>query len=187
MYFSMFIWSSIHPADSAVWRIEALTSLVPIVILIGLFLKGIRLSNLAYVLCFVFPFMHIIGAHYTFANVPFDWFNDWIGSSRNMYDRVAHLTVGFYSFAIVEIFLQYKLVNRRWIAYLFAFFFIISLAAVYELFEWWYAVSMNPEAGIEVLGSQGDIWDAQKDILMDTIGAIVGVVLFFFFEKNRSN
>ena len=46
---------------------------------------------------------------------------------------------------------------------------------------------MNPEAGIEVLASQGDIWDAQKDILMDTIGAIVGVVLFFFFEKNRSN
>lgn len=185
IYSAVFIWSSISPVDFPVWKIEAVTSLVPVVIFIILFLRGVRLSNITYALCFVFPLMHIIGAHYTFANVPFDFFNNLIDSSRNMYDRVAHFSVGLYSFAIIELFLRYKLVNKKWVAYLFALFFIISLAAVYELFEWWYAVSVNPSAGIEVLGSQGDIWDAQKDILMDTLGALVGIILFWFFGKNR--
>jgi len=177
-YVLVFIWSAYKPVDFSVWKVEALTSAIPVFILIVLYFKNIRLSSLAYLLAAVLPIMHVIGAHYTFANVPFDWFNDLIGSNRNMYDRVAHASVGLYAFSIVEIFLSLSLVSRKWIAYTFAIFSIMALAALYELFEWWYAVSVNPEAGIEVLGSQGDIWDAQKDMLMDTLGALTGAFLF---------
>jgi len=178
VYILFFAWSAFSPVDFNVWMVEAITSAIPVLILLFLYIKNIRFSNLAYLLCLVLPVLHVIGAHYTFANVPFDWFNNLIGSDRNMYDRVAHASMGLYSFVIVEAFVKYNLANRRWVAYSFAILSIISLAAVYELFEWWYAVSANPEAGIEVLGSQGDIWDAQKDILMDTIGAFIGIKIF---------
>ncbi len=183
IYICVFVWSAINPVDFSVWKVEAITSAVSVVLLLVLYLFKVRLSNLTYFLCFIFPVMHIIGAHYTFANVPFDWFNDLIGSTRNMYDRVAHASVGLYSFAIIELLLNYKMVNKKWIAYTYAIFFIMALAMTYELFEWWYAVSIDPEAGIEVLGSQGDIWDAQKDMLMDTLGAIAGFLIFIFTKK----
>ena len=184
IYIVFFVWSSINPVDVSVWKVEAMTSAISVVLFIILYIFKVRLSNLAYFLCLIFPVMHIIGAHYTFANVPFDWFNNMIHSSRNMYDRVAHASVGLYSFAIIEMLLKYKMVNKRWIAFTYAIFFIMALAMTYELFEWWYAVSVNPSAGIEVLGSQGDIWDAQKDMLMDTLGAIFGFIMFLIFRKN---
>lgn len=183
IYICVFVWSAINPIDFPVWKVEAITSAVSVILLIILYLFKVRLSNLAYLMCFVFPVMHIIGAHYTFANVPFDWFNNLIGSTRNMYDRVAHASVGLYSFAIMEMLLNYKMVNKKWIAYTYAIFFIMGLAMTYELFEWWYAVSIDPTAGIEVLGSQGDIWDAQKDMLMDTLGAIAGFLLFISTKR----
>lgn len=178
IYSLVFAWSAYKPIDFNVWYVEAITSAISVAILIVMYYKNIRFSNLAYALAAVLPIMHVIGAHYTFASVPFDWFNNLIGSDRNMYDRVAHASVGLYSFVIAEGLIKYKLVSKNWVAYTLAIFSIMSLAAAYEIFEWWYAVSVNPEAGIEVLGSQGDIWDAQKDMLMDTLGGLSGVVLF---------
>lgn len=186
IYVLVFIWSAIRPVDVSVWRVEAVTSAIPVVIFIILYFLRIRISNLGYCLVIIFPILHIIGAHYTFANVPFDWFNNLFSFTRNMYDRVAHATVGLYSFAIIELLLKYKMVNKKWLAYSYAIFFIMALAMTYELFEWWYAVSVDPSAGIEFLGSQGDIWDAQKDMLMDTLGAIVGYIFFKFFSRGSS-
>ena len=68
--------------------------------------------------------------------------------------------------------------NTRWLLYLFPVFSIVSLAAAYEWFEWRYALTAEPDAGLAVLGSQGDIWDAQKDMLADTLGAIFAVGVF---------
>jgi putative membrane protein len=59
----------------------------------------------------------------------------------------------------------------------------MALACAYELFEWWYAITADPDAGIAILGSQGDIWDAQKDMLMDTIGGVVGVIFFWLRKR----
>lgn len=187
IYILVFIWSAINPVDYKVWQIEAMTSLLPVLLLVILYIKGVRFSAFAYVLCAIFPLMHIVGAHYTFANVPFDWFNSLIGSERNMYDRVAHASVGLYSFLLAELFVKYKLSNYKWVIYMVPLLFIMSLAMSYELFEWWYAVSVNPEAGIEVLGSQGDIWDAQKDMLMDTIGAFAGILFYYYINNKRDN
>lgn len=187
-YAVVFIWSAINPVDRGVWVVEAVTSLVPVVLIVALYVAKIRLSNFAYFLMVIFPVMHIIGAHYTFANVPFGWFDHLFGFTRNMYDRVAHMTVGFYAFGIAEIAYAYGYAKTRALAWSYALFAIMALAASYEIFEWWYAVSSDPSAGIAILGSQGDIWDAQKDMLMDTIGAMIGVVLFIFLgARTRRN
>ncbi|MBP6884214.1 MAG: DUF2238 domain-containing protein [Candidatus Pacebacteria bacterium] len=188
IYVVLFIWSGINPFDKGVWFAEALTSLVPVLILFIMYIRGTRVSALAYILMAVFPVMHIIGSHYTFANVPFDWFNDLFGFTRNMYDRVAHMSVGFYSLGIAEILYMKGLVKTRAIAWSYGLFVIMAIAGAYEIFEWQYAVLSDPSAGIAILGAQGDIWDAQKDILMDTIGAVFGAILFMLTVKgNRQN
>lgn len=186
IYTLLFIWSFYNPYDFNVWIVEAITSLITVLILVILYIRNIQFTNTAYILASIFPIMHIIGAHYTFALVPFDWFNSLIDSERNMYDRLAHFSVGLYSYIIIESFIKYKLANRNWVAYTYSIFLIMAIAAVYEIFEWLYAVSADPSAGIAILGSQGDIWDAQKDMLMDTLGAVSGFVLFIlFYNKSK--
>lgn len=133
----------------------------------------------------IFIFMHTIGGHYTFARVPFDFVNDLFGFERNNYDRFAHFSVGFYAYPIIEFIKDKKISASTLFAYLFAIFAIMSVAAAYEIIEWWFAVIFGGDNGMLFLGSQGDIWDAQKDILCDTMGAVMAVVLFHLFGKSK--
>ena len=183
-YILEFLVLAINPIDRPTWWVENLTILPIVAVLVVLYIKKIRFSNTAYALMSVLIFMHTFGGHYTFALTPFDWFNNFFGFERNMYDRVAHASVGLYSYAIIEILLKYKVVTKRWFAYFSAVVMIIALAGLYEIFEWWFAISADPEAGIAVLGAQGDIWDAQKDMLMDTMGGLVGAVTYFFCNRS---
>lgn len=186
IYIIEFVILAINPYDRAVWQTENLTILPVVIILIILYIKNIRFSNTSYFLMSILIFMHTYGGHYTFALAPFDWFNNYFGFERNMYDRVAHMTVGFYAYPMIEAFIKYKIVNKPWFAYLSALAIIISIAGIYEIFEWRYAIGADPSAGIAVLGSQGDIWDAQKDMLMDTLGGLFGAVLYFVVSKVKS-
>ncbi len=172
-----------NPYARDVWFAENATVWIVLIPIIVLYFKGTRFSNMAYILMSVFIFMHTIGGHYTFARVPFDWFNDFFGFERNMYDRVAHFSVGFYALPIYEYVRSKKVIASKFVAGLFSLFTIISIAAIYELFEWQYAIFADPAAGIEVLGSQGDIWDAQKDMLSDTVGALVVLCGVWIKEK----
>lgn len=177
-YLLVTIWSGIRPLVWDVRLVEILTSAIPVLILVIMYMRWIRFSNTAYILMSILPIMHAIWAHYTFANVPSQRLSDILWTSRNMYDRIAHASVGLYAYGIIELLHNQKNSNSRRLTYSYALFAIMSLAATYELFEWWYAVSSDPEAGLAVLGSQGDIWDAQKDILMDTIGGVIGIILY---------
>jgi putative membrane protein len=140
-------------------------------------------SNPAYVLMSCLIFLHTIGGHFTFERVPFDFVSQLFGFERNHYDRIAHFTVGFYAFPCAELLLRRRLVNSPLILFLFPVFFIFTVAAGYELFEWQYALHADPAAGIAVLGSQGDIWDAQKDMLADALGGIFATGLFFLHRR----
>ena len=185
VYVVEFLYLAIQPFDRAVWFVENFT-IIPIVgILILLFIRNVRFSNLSYALMSVLIFMHTYGGHYTFELAPFAWFNDMFGFERNMYDRAAHMMVGLYAYPMIEALIRYKVVNKNWFAYFAAFMTIPAIAAFYELFEWRYAISADAEAGLAVLGAQGDIWDAQKDILMDTIGGAIGTVLYFIFRREK--
>lgn len=179
VYALFFALLSIHPYSHQVWFAETTPIVLIAVLLVFLYTRGVRFSNTAYAMMSVLLFLHTIGGHYTFERVPFDWFNRLFGFERNMYDRVAHFTVGFYAYAILELVLRSGTVTRNWVATLFAVFAIATVAMSYELIEWIYAVQSDPASGAAFLGSQGDIWDAQKDMLMDTLGAIFAVLIFW--------
>lgn len=174
-YLAVFLFSAIEPSSRAVWIAEIIPA---IGILAGIwwFSRELTFSNTAYVLMFIWLALHTIGAKYTFAEVPFDWFNTLIGSERNNFDRVAHFSIGLYAYPLAEYLIRKKL-SSPIIAVWFSLFAIMSVAAGYEIIEWWYAELAGGDEGIAFLGSQGDIWDAQKDMLCDTSGAIVALII----------
>ncbi|QGY40839.1 DUF2238 domain-containing protein [Pseudodesulfovibrio cashew] len=169
---------AIDPVMRDVWWAENLP-IMGVFLLLVLTFRKFRFSNLAYALMAVWMVLHTIGGHYTFANVPFDAVTDFFGFERNHFDRLGHYSIGFYAYPIAELLTRKKLAHPV-VTSLFALFAIMALAAGYEIIEWWYAVLAGGEAGIEFLGSQGDIWDAQTDMLCDTLGAISVLVLFRF-------
>ena len=181
------VWSGIAPAERAVWWAEIVPIFAVFAALV-LTYPFFRFSNTAYFLMSLWLLMHTIGAHYTFANVPFEWGNrlltPLLGEGRNHYDRLAHYIIGLYSFPMAEWLLRRRLCGLK-LALFFALFFIMSVAATYEIIEWLYAVLEGGNAGIEFLGSQGDIWDAQKDMLADTLGALTGILIFLFVRPDR--
>ena len=134
-------------------------------------------------------FLHTVGARYTFADVPFEWGNrllsPLLGEGRNHFDRFAHYIIGFYAFPMAEWLLRRGKCTFG-TAMFFGLFFVMSVAAAYEIIEWQYAVIEGGQAGIEFLGSQGDVWDAQKDMLADTLGALTALALFACLRPDLS-
>jgi len=184
-YVAVFVWGAIHPYDRATWWAENVPIVLVVTALVVMYARGVRFSPLAYVLMAVLPYWHTVGGHYTFERVPFGWFSRAFGFERNMFDRVGHFSVGFFAFGILEYLLSRKAMSRP-LAALFAVFAIAFVAMSYELIEWGYAAyGGNAQAGANFLGSQGDIWDAQKDMLMDTLGAIAAVMLYFAMRTRR--
>ncbi|NVJ58061.1 MAG: DUF2238 domain-containing protein [Vibrionaceae bacterium] len=181
LYSIVFIFSAIEPSSRAVWIAEIIPA-VGVLAVIWWVSRSYRFSNTAYVLMFVWLVLHTIGSKYTFAEVPFDWFNQLIGSERNQFDRVAHYSIGLYAYPIAEYLIRKNLVSAG-IAIFFALFAIMSLAAGYEIIEWWYAALAGGDEGIAFLGSQGDVWDAQKDMMMDTLGALTSLVLLVIQQR----
>lgn len=182
-YLALFVWGAIAPYDRATWWAENIPIVLLVAALVVLYARGVRFSSLAYVLMAVLPYWHTVGGHYTFERVPFDWFNRAFGFERNMFDRVGHFSVGFYAYAITEGLHTRRVMRLPWSA-TFAVFTIGFVAMSYELIEWGYAAyGGNAEAGANFLGSQGDIWDAQKDMLMDTLGAVLGAVAYVVGQR----
>lgn len=180
LYGVLFVVMAINPVERDVWLTENETVWIVLAAILSLYWWGVRFSKTAYGLMFVFISLHTIGGHYTFALVPFDWFSHLFGFERNHYDRIAHFTVGFYAFAMAEWIWNKRLVANRFLLFTYPVFAIATIAMSYELVEWWYAASSEDvNAVMAYLGSQGDIWDAQKDMLSDTLGAMFATILFF--------
>ncbi len=133
-----------------------------------------RLSNRAYVLVFVFAMLHAAAAHYTYGATPWgNWISDLFGWERNHFDRIVHF---LYGALIAGVFLEFI---RRWTplgkfsAALFAFAATVAVGAVYEIAEFVVGVTVSPEKGLGFLGFQGDVWDTQKDMALQTLGALL--------------
>ena len=184
-YIILFLICAINPRDKTVWFAENLTVLLVVLPLVFTY-KKFRFSNFAYFLMSIWVYMHTIGGHYTFSNVPFDFVNNLFGWERNNYDRIAHFTVGFYAYAIAEFLDRKRLVNSKIILFLFPVFTIFTVASVYEIIEWIAAIILDPDSGINYVGAQGDVWDAQKDMLLDGLGAIFATILYFIRRRGIS-
>lgn len=178
-YLALFTWAAIEPYDRATWWAENIPIVLIALTLVVLYWRGIVFSPASYVLMSVLLYMHTIGGHYTFERVPFGFVTGLFNFERNHYDRIAHFSVGFYAYPIAEMLVRTKAVRSRLVLFLFPVFTIAFVAMSYELIEWWYAAVEGGESGAAFLGSQGDIWDAQQDMLADTLGALAATGLFF--------
>ncbi len=190
-YIIEFIILAINPYDRAVWWAENLPILIPVMILIFTF-NIFRFSNLSYLLITLFFMFHTVGGHYTFERTPFAFFNNLLSQldfnflfpqDRNNFDRVGHFLVGILAYPIAELFFRKKWVSNIPTAIFLGIIALGFWGALYEIIEMQYAILEGGESGASFLGSQGDIWDAQKDMFLDILGAISVFILFGYNLK----
>ena len=167
------IWAAINPLHPDDWILEnvLVVLFVPFVFWAS---RYFVFSNTSYVLVTVFMILHVIGSHYTYAEVPFGVnLGEWIGAERNMYDRLVHLLFGVvFTYPLFE-YLQKKVQVKGFLVYFVSFMTVSAFAGFYEVIEWIAASVVDPEAGATFLGTQGDIWDAQKDMALAIVGSFV--------------
>ncbi|NIM28464.1 MAG: DUF2238 domain-containing protein [Gammaproteobacteria bacterium] len=171
------IWSCFGNLDFWTWFFEILLGLIGIVVLLATY-RRFRFTSVVYAVVIVHYFVLAIGARYTYAEVPIgDWVRDAFDLSRNHFDRVGHFMQGFTP-ALVgrELLLRTSGLTRGWWLRFLLVCVSLAISAFYELLEWWVAVVYYPEAGLEWLGHQGDPFDAQADMLMAMLGAMVALL-----------
>lgn len=171
------IWSWIEPYDRPTWWLESLPVFIGLMVLVPT-RQRFPLTRLVYYLVFSHAVLLLVGGHYTYARVPFGfWIQDLLDFSRNPYDRLGHIVQGFVPALVArEVLLRNHVLQRgAWLFFLVVCF-CLAFSALYELIEWWTAVFAG-DGSIEFLGVQGDIWDAQWDMMLALIGAIAALVL----------
>lgn len=146
--------------------------------------KKFQFSDLSYLLICVYLCLHVYGSKYTYAENPFGyWLKDALDLSRNHYDRIVHFSFGFLlAYPMRELFLKW-LKFPTWVAWTLPIEITLSISAFYELIEWAVADVFFKAQGDAYLGTQGDIWDAQKDIFLAFIGSILATTIVSFVKK----
>lgn len=167
-------WKPVYPHD---WLLENVLVFlaVPIVFLTG---RYFRFSDASYTLMTIFMVLHVVGSHYTYAEVPLGFtLQQWFGGERNMYDRIVHFSFGFLlAYPLREAFLRIVNVKGFW-GYYLPLDVTLAFSALYEIIEWGAASIVSPEAGTAYLGTQGDVWDAQKDMACAGMGALIAMLI----------
>lgn len=185
--FFLLVWAAlaVAPLDRKDWALEnALVILiVPVLVLSR---KQLPLSRISYTTIFLFLCLHEVGAHYTYAKVPYDvWFNGLTGSTlsgllgfeRNHYDRLVHFSFGLLlAYPIREVFLRVADVRGVW-GYYLPLDVTMATSMLFELFEWGAAELFGGDLGVAYLGTQGDVWDAHKDMALAMFGAVITMLL----------
>lgn len=170
------LWAPVAGRTS--WFLEVGPGLALVAVLIALYPR-LPLSHFVYVGTFLHVLILIYGGYYTYAATPLgNWAKEAFGLARNHYDRVGHLALGvFPAFLIKEILLRRTpLAKGGWLFFLICSV-VLAFAAFWELLEWWVTLLAASDVGQAFLGSQGDIWDAQWDMLLALIGALLALPL----------
>ena len=179
------VWSNslIGTTDMANWLLENTLSFVFAIFLVVTYRKH-QFSDLSYLLVCIYLCLHVYGSKYTYAENPFGyWLKDVFHLSRNHYDRIVHFCFGFLlAYPMREMFLKW-LKYPRWVAWLLPIEITLSISAFYELIEWAVADLFFKAQGDAYLGTQGDVWDAQKDIFLAFCGAIIATTIVSLVKK----
>jgi putative membrane protein len=165
-------------AGRLTWFLEVAPALLGFVAL-ALTYKRFRLSDFCYVCVFLHTLVLVYGGTYSYAETPLgNWAKETFHLARNHYDRVGHLALGFFPASLIKETLLRATPLRRggWLTFL-VLSVILAIAAFYELIEWWSTYLVAPEQGQAFLGSQGDPWDAQWDMLLGLVGGVLGLVV----------
>lgn len=179
------LWGAlaVAPYDRHDWLLENVLVLVATLVLAGTY-PVLPLSRISYTLIFLFLSLHAVGAHYTYAMVPYDrWVESLTGRSlsqmmgweRNHFDRLVHFSYGLLlAYPIRELFLRVAQVRGFW-GYFLPLDLTMSTSMIYELVEWWAAEIFGGELGAAFLGIQGDVWDPHKDMALASLGAVIAM------------
>ena len=179
LYAVWWVVLAVDPVYREDWVLENLLVVVTVVVMWRLYHR-LPLSDVSYTLIAIFLAFHTLGSHYTYAEVPLgDWMAATFEFERNHYDRVIHFAFGLLMYwPFREVTERAVQVHGAWIDYT-TVLFVVALSAFYEAIEWVAATIIHPEAAYAFLGTQGDLFDAQKDHAL----AIVGAIISFFLAK----
>ena len=190
LYAALWILLAIEPHDRSDWALENVLVVAAAAVLMFSY-KRLLLSRVSYTLIFIFLCFHAIGAHWTYSLVPYDqafrWatgysFDDLMGWERNQYDRIVHFSYGLLlAYPIRELFLRIAEVRGFW-GYFLPVVLTMAASMFYELIEWGAAEVFGGELGLAFVGAQGDVWDAQKDMWLATLGALIAMIMTAFIN-----
>ncbi len=181
----LIIWASTFAGttDMSNWILE---NVLVFLFLPFLFItyKRYQFSDVSYLLFCIYLCLHVYGSKYTYAENPFGyWLQEQLHSSRNHYDRIVHFSFGFLlAYPMREMFLRW-LTYPKWVAWALPIEITLSVSAFYELIEWAVADVFFKAQGDAYLGTQGDIWDAQKDIMLAFSGAILATTIVSLIKR----
>jgi putative membrane protein len=183
-------WHPLFPED---WIVEHILVLAAAPVMWLLYRK-IPLSVVSWVGIYLFLYIHELGAHYTYSMVPYDqWTQSWFGFSlnehfgwqRNHFDRFVHLVYGlFLALPLKEIIAGWCGTRGFW-HWFFALDVVMSSSCFYELLEWVAALVFSEDVGTAYVGTQGDEWDAHKDITLAVLGGFITLTIAILMEARR--
>ncbi|HUD40558.1 MAG TPA: DUF2238 domain-containing protein [Dokdonella sp.] len=196
IFAAVFVMLGIAPVSRADWLLENALVVAALAWLIRDARHGRPLSRAAYTLLFAFGLFHELGAHYTYSEVPYEaWFgalsggrslDALLGFERNQYDRLVHFLYGLLITPVAaEVLVERVPLRGAWRIVLPATF-MFSHALIYELIEWGAASAFGGELGEAYLGTQGDVWDAQKDMALAVLGTLIALPVWLWRGRRRS-
>jgi putative membrane protein len=182
---TLWVWLAFYPVDRETWVLENVL-LVLFVGTLAVTYARFRFSRGAYVLMFVFLCLHTVGAHYTYSLVPYDtWATTLTGGSvselmgwqRNHFDRLVHFAFGALLAQPARELLVRRAGARGWWSYFLPVVLLMACSSLYELIEWGAALVFGGELGMHYLGTQGDVWDGQRDMALAAVGAVFAMLV----------
>ena len=172
-----FFWSAWEPRGRFIWSLEALPFAFgyPVMVLIQ---RRVGMSFVSHFVVWWAGIMMMVGAHYTFGDVPLgNWLQEALELKRNPYDRFGHIWQGVVPGLLVrEWLLRFTPLQRGKLVFTLVWCVALSVAAIYEIIECWVAISQG-ESARAFLGSQGDVWDAQWDMVCAWFAAMATQLL----------
>ncbi len=184
----------IHPADRSDWLLENVLVALALIWLVHGYRRS-RLSNTAYALLFMFGVLHEIGAHFQYAGVPYDEafrsltgcsIDAMFGFERNHYDRLVHFLYGLMLTPVAAEIIDLRVRPDGIWRFLLPVTFMFAQAPIYELIEWAAASAFGGELGAAYLGTQGDAWDAHKDMALAGLGSLIAQPLWMWARPRQS-
>jgi putative membrane protein len=184
VFFGVWISTLIGTTDMSNWILENFLTII-FVVFLSVTYRRYQFSDLSYLLICIYLCLHVYGAKYTYAENPFGyWLQDTFHLARNHYDRIVHFSFGFLlAYPMREVCLNW-LKFPVWVSWALPIEITLSISGLYELVEWAVADLFFPAQGGAYLGTQGDIWDAQKDMALATLGAILATTIVSVIKKS---
>lgn len=184
VFFGVWISTLIGTTDMNNWILENSLTIIFFIFLVTTY-RYYQFSDLSYLLVCIYLCLHVYGAKYTYAENPLGyWLQDTFHLARNHYDRIVHFSFGFLlAYPMREVCLNW-LKFPVWVSWALPIEITLSISGLYELIEWAVADVFFQAQGSAYLGTQGDVWDAQKDMALATLGAILATTIVSTIKKS---